>query len=475
MLKSIAIVGRPNVGKSTLFNRLAGKRLALVDATPGLTRDRREADAELLGVKVRLIDTAGLEEAEAGSIAERMRAQSERAIRQADLVLFVIDARAGVTGADRAFAAIARRSGRPVLLVANKCEGRAGSEGFYDAFSLGFGEAIAISAEHGEGILELERAILNSLGLDLPKSTRGKPRKSAGIAAEPAENDVRTDIGSAQGTAVAHSRPISIAIVGRPNAGKSTLVNTLLGEERMITGPEAGITRDAMGFDLDWQGRKVTVFDTAGLRRKSRISEKAEKLAVSDALNVVKYAEVVVLLVDAEHPLEKQDLQIAQHVTDEGRALVIALNKWDLIEDRQQRLQAIRAAAEHMLPQVKGVPLVPISGQSGSGLDTLMEWVFAVYAAWNRRVPTAHLNRWIAEATARHAPPAASGRRIKLRYVTQTSTRPPTFVAFCSKPEALPESYVRYLVNSLRETFDMTAVPIRLHIRKGENPYARAR
>jgi GTP-binding protein len=443
----IAIVGRPNVGKSTLFNRLTGTREALVSDLPGLTRDRREAEAHLGGHPVRLVDTAGLEEAASGSIAARMRKQTETAIRSADLVLFIIDARDGVTAADEVFARVVRAAGRPVVLVANKCEGRKADEGFYEAFRLGFGEPVAVSAEHGLGLGELVHDVLAALGLD---DKAAQSEETAG----PEEQ-----------------RPLRVAIVGRPNSGKSTLVNALLGEERMLTGPEPGLTRDAVSSDFTWGGRLVRLFDTAGLRRKAKITELAEKLSASDAVRAIRFAEVVVLLVDAERPLEHQDLTIGNLVTDEGRALVIAVNKWDLIEDKTPRLKEIMSTVADSLAQVPGVAVVPISAKSEKGLDKLMRAVIKAAELWNRRVPTPDLNRWLAEALARHAPPAASGRRIKLRYITQPSTRPPTFVAFCSKPADLPKAYLKYLTNSLREAFDLPGVPVRLNLRKGDNPF----
>jgi GTP-binding protein len=453
MLPVIAIVGRPNVGKSTLFNRLTARRTALVSDTPGLTRDRREGEAVLGGHRLTLIDTAGLEEAAPGSIPARMRAQSEAAIAKADLVLFVLDARAGVTPADSAFARGVRQSGRPVILVANKSEGRAGVEGFYEAFQLGLGEPVAISAEHGEGVGELVAAALAALGL--------KPQSKAA---------------GGDGTAVdpdGGPRPVRIAIVGRPNSGKSTLVNALLGEERMITGPEPGLTRDAVATDFVWGGKPARLFDTAGLRRKARVVEAAEKLSAGDAVRAIRFAEVVVLLVDAEHALEHQDLAIADLAETEGRALVVAVNKWDLVTDRQRTLKTLRATLAERLAQVPGVPLVTLSALAGQGLDRLKSAVFAAYERWNRRVPTPDLNRWLGEAVERHTPPAAKGRRIRIRFMTQASARPPTFVAFCSQPQALPKSYLRYLTNSLRSTFDLPGVPIRLKLRKGANPYAR--
>jgi GTPase len=451
----IAIVGRPNVGKSTLFNRLMAKRLALVSDMPGLTRDRREGEAEIGGHPVTLIDTAGLEEATPGSIPSRMRAQSEAAVAKADLVLFVLDTRDGVMPADAGFARAVRASGRPVILVANKSEGRAGRDGFYEAFQLGLGEPVAISAEHGEGIGELVETMLASLGL----KPHRKARHGEAAGDEHEGQDGR--------------RPIRVAIVGRPNAGKSTLVNALLGEERMITGPEPGITRDAVATDFVWGGRPVRLFDTAGLRRKARIFEKAEKLSASDAVRAIRFAEVVVLLIDAQNPLEHQDLTIADMVEDEGRALVVAINKWDLVAEKQKTLKELREMLAVRLAQLQGVSLVTLSALAGQGLPKLEDAVFQSYERWNRRVPTPALNRWLVEALDRHTPPAARGRRIKIRFMTQPSARPPTFVAFCSQPEGLPKAYLRYLTNSLRETFDLPGVPIRFKLRKGDNPYAK--
>ena len=455
---TIAIVGRPNVGKSTLFNRLTGTRAALVSDMPGLTRDRKEGEASLAGHPVLLVDTAGLEDARKGSIAARMRAQSEAAIRQADLVLFVIDARDGVTPADQAFARVVRAEGRPTVLVANKCEGRQGADGTLEAFELGLGEPVAISAEHGEGLGDLEADMLAALGLQaVVRAKRGRRGDEAAPVQQPAP---------------APARPIRVAIVGRPNSGKSTLVNALLEEERMITGPEPGLTRDSVASDLTWKDRTFRLFDTAGLRRKARITEHAEKLSASDAIRAIRFAEVVVLLVDAERPLEHQDLTIGDLVTEEGRALVVAINKWDLISEKQKVLRDIRETVTEKLAQVPGVALVTISALGERGLDTLMQAVVTSYEAWNRRIPTPQLNRWLQEALARHAPPAVSGRRIKIRFMTQPSTRPPSFIAFSQRADSLPRSYVNYLVNSLRAAFDLPGVPIRLKFRRGENPFA---
>lgn len=456
-LPAVAIIGRPNVGKSTLFNRLTGRRSALVSDMPGLTRDRRGEVAELFGVPVFLLDTAGLEEAPRGSIPARMREQSEQAVRDADLVLFVIDARDGVTPDDEKFAEIVRKSGQPTILVANKCEGRSGDDGFYEAFSIGLGQPIAISAEHGEGITELERDILSALGIDI-KNT-------------PDDKDTDGATGELDGASET-LRPIRIAIVGRPNAGKSTLVNALLGEERMITGPEPGLTRDSIETDFEWKGRAMRLVDTAGLRRKSRITEKAEKLSASDTVRALKFAEVVVVMIDAERPFEHQDLTIAAMVADEGRALVIAINKWDLVGEKQSQLKFLHELVRQKLAQVPNVKVVTVSALAERGLDTLMAAVMEAHGVWNKRIPTAPLNEWLRATVDRHPPPAVSGRRIRIRYMTQPSARPPTFVAFTSRPKDLPQSYVRYLLNSLRDTFDMPGTPIRLNLRKSDNPFS---
>ncbi|MEO1281124.1 MAG: ribosome biogenesis GTPase Der [Pseudomonadota bacterium] len=450
---TIAIIGRPNVGKSTLYNRLTGKRTALVSDMPGLTRDRREGKAEIGSHTVTLIDTAGLEESRAGSIAARMREQSEKAIEDADLVLFVLDARDGVTPADTAFARIVRQSGRPSILVANKCEGRAGQEGFYEAFELGLGSPVPISAEHGEGLGEMLADIEAALGLET----------------SPTDADADRDINK---DPMAVDRPVRVAIVGRPNAGKSTLVNAFLGEDRMITGPEPGLTRDSVSSEVSIGDRRLLLFDTAGLRRKAKINEVAEKLSASDSIRAIRFAEVVVLIIDAERPFEHQDLTIGDMVTQEGRGLVIAINKWDLVPDKQAFLKRMHETVSERLSQVPNVKLVPISALAERNLDKLADAIFEAYRIWNTRIPTSELNRWLIEATHKHQPPAVSGRRIRLRFMTQPSARPPTFIAFCSKPKDLPKSYVRYLTGSLRSAFNLPGVPIRLNLRKGDNPYA---
>jgi GTP-binding protein len=471
-LPLVAIVGRPNVGKSTLFNRMTGTRDALVSDLPGLTRDRREGDAMVMTHPIVVIDTAGLEEAGRGTIADRMRRQTEAAIATADLVLFVIDARAGIVADDETFADIARRSGRPVLLVANKCEGRKGDAGVLDAYSLGFGDPVAVSAEHGEGFDDLEVAMLERLGLAMPKPVAKRRRRGRDSYDEHDPGELQAEVEDDAVEPIDPARPIRMAIVGRPNAGKSTLVNALLGEDRMITGPEPGLTRDSIASSFEWGDRRFTIYDTAGLRRKARISETAEKLSASDSIRALRYAEVVVLLVDADHPFEHQDMTIADMAIEEGRALVIAVNKWDIVEDKQAKLTQLREDLGQRLSQAQGIQMVTISALAEKNLDRMMAAVVATYDTWNKRVSTSALNRWLVEATQRHAPPAASGRRIKLRYITQTTARPPTFVAFCSKPEEIPKSYIRYLVNSLREAFEMPGVPIRLQLRKSENPYA---
>lgn len=472
MSAKIAIVGRPNVGKSTLFNRLTGTRAALVSDLPGLTRDRREGAVDLAGNEVMIFDTAGLEEASRGSIADRMRKQTESAMADADLVLFVIDARDGITATDETFGRLVRAAGRPVVLIANKCEGKSADQGLLEAYKLGIGDPVAISAEHGLGMADLEHDILAALGLKatyrVAKDKKTKKTELQDPAVEQVSEDAAND-GDAHD--YRPQRPLRVAIVGRPNAGKSTLVNALLGEDRMITGPEPGLTRDSIPSDIDFEGRPIRLYDTAGLRRKAKVKEQAEKLSTSDTVRALRFAEVVVLLLDAERALEHQDLTIGNLVTEEGRALVIALNKWDLVEEKQKFLRELTSDIADGLAQVPGVPVVPISAASEKGLDKLLRAVVKSSEVWNRRVPTPQLNRWLTEAIARHAPPASSGRRIKLRYITQPSTRPPTFVTFCSKPTGLPKSYLKYLTNSLRNAFDLPGVPIRFSLRKGENPY----
>jgi len=450
---TIAIVGRPNVGKSTLFNRLVGKRLALVDDLPGVTRDRREGEAKLGDLEFKAVDTAGLEDAERDSLSARMQAQTAVAISQADAVLFVVDARVGVTPADRAFAELVRKSGKPAIVVANKAEGRAGTDGAFDAYALGLGDPIAISAEHGEGLADL----YDALRAALPEATAGDDE----------EEDEETADASAQ------EQPIRIAIVGRPNTGKSTLINRLLGEERLLTGPEAGITRDAIAVDLTWQGKKFRIHDTAGLRRRSRIEEKLEKLSVADTLNAIRFAEVAIVLIDAQAPFEEQDTRIADLVEREGRAIVIAVNKWDTVEAEPGALSRLRTNVDRMLPQIKGVPVAVLSAKTGNGLDKLMEAVLKAYSVWNKRLPTAALNRFLGEAISANPPPAISGRKFRLDYITQPKSRPPTFVLFCSRAEALPETYRRYLINGLRESFALPGTPIRLALRAKANPFAK--
>ncbi len=458
---TVAIIGRPNVGKSTLFNRLVGKRLALVDDTPGVTRDRREGEGSIAHLEFSVIDTAGLEDADSTSLEGRMRAQTEEAMRHADVTLFVIDARAGITPLDEHFADVVRKADVPVILVANKSEGRASDAGFYEAFGLGLGEPVPISAEHGEGIYDLGDAIR-------PFVEQAQPDEDVSDEAADLSDDGEEEVVEA-GSA---DRPLRIAVVGRPNAGKSTLINRILGEERLLTGPEAGITRDSISVDLTWRGRHLKLFDTAGMRRKAKVNEKLEKLSVADGIRAIKFAELVIVVVDATIPFEKQDLQIIELAAREGRGIVIALNKWDLIEDRDAAWRELRQEAERLLNQIKGVTLVPISGLNGLGLDNLLKEVFKANTIWNMRVSTSRLNRWIDGIIAHHPPPAVAGKRIRIRYATQVKSRPPHFVLFVSRPEKLPDSYLSYLSNSLRETFKMPGTPIRISTRKGDNPYA---
>src|SRR5947207_8446523 len=452
---TIAIIGRPNVGKSTLFNRLVGQKLALVDDEPGVTRDRREGEGRLGDLEFALIDTAGLDEGAKGSLTARMQEQTEVAIGLADALFFVIDARAGLTPNDRAFADFARRANKPVLLVANKSEGKHGDAGAMESFALGLGDPIQVSAEHGEGMGELYDALRE-------------------LMPEPVDEDeVEDDEPLTEEEAA--TRPIRVAIVGRPNAGKSTMINHLLGEERLLTSPEAGTTRDSIAVEINWKGREFRVFDTAGLRRRSRIEEKLEKLSVADALRAVRFAEVVVMMMDAQNRFEEQDLRIADLIEREGRAVVLAVNKWDLMERKTHLISALRSDADHWLPQVKGVPIVAVSGLMGEGIDRLMTAIQDAYAVWNKRVPTATLNRWFEQAVDANPPPAVSGRRLKLNYITQAKARPPSFILFCSRAEAVPQSYLRYLTNSLREVFDLPGTPIRITLREKANPFAHKR
>jgi len=460
---SLAIVGRPNVGKSTLFNRLVGRKLALVDDQPGVTRDLREGEARLGDLRFTAIDTAGLEDARDDSLPARMRRLTERAAAEADICLFVIDARAGVTAADQVFADILRRGAAHVLVAANKAEGQAGAAGIAEAWGLGLGEPIALSAEHGEGLPELYAALA-------PLAETFAAR----AAAEAPETEVDVSEGDADAPrAITAAKPLQVAVVGRPNAGKSTLINRILGHERLLTGPEAGITRDAIALRLDWGGTPMRIFDTAGMRRKAKVQDKLEKLSVSDGLRAVRFAEVVVVLLDAAIPFESQDLRIADLAEREGRAVVVAVNKWDIEADRQGKLAALKEGFDRLLPQLRGAPLVTVSAVTGQGLDRLRTAILDAHAVWNRRVPTARLNQWLAAMVAAHPPPAPGGRRIKLRYATQAKTRPPGFVVMCSNPAALPDAYRRYLVNGLRADFDMPGTPIRLTFRSQaeKNPY----
>ena len=449
-LPVVAIVGRPNVGKSTLFNRLVGKRLALVDDRPGVTRDRREGEANLLGLEFRIADTAGFEDEDPQTLPGRMRAQTEAAAQSADVALFVIDSRAGITPLDQEIANWLRSLSTPIVLLANKAEGRAGQSGILDAYSLGLGDPIPFSAEHGEGLDDLFQELLPHV-----------EREEEEFEPEEEEEDEE---------ALARA-PLKLAIVGRPNAGKSTLVNRMLGEDRMITGPEAGITRDSISIDWMWQDRAVRLIDTAGLRRKAKVDDKLEKLSAADTQRAIDFAEVVVLLLDATRGLEAQDLRIADQIFTEGRAMIIALNKWDTVEHGSALFQGVRTALDEGFAQVKGVPLLTISAASGKGIDQLLQAAFEVRAAWSKRVPTGQLNRWFEGALTKNPPPAPGGKRIKLRYVTQIKTRPPSFVVFGNRVDDLPESYRRYLVNGIRKELGFGAVPVRLTLRGGKNPY----
>jgi len=445
MSLSIAIIGRPNVGKSTLFNRLVGKQLALVDDRPGVTRDRRDGQGKLFDLEFNIVDTAGLDDVDDKSLEGRMRQQSEIAIDEAQVILFVIDARAGVMPMDKFFADLVRKQSKTVILLANKAESKAASAGVYEAYGLGLGDPIEFSGAHGIGIDDLYEA--------LKLYMENKP-------AEPDELDEDDP-----------DKPIRLAIIGQPNAGKSTLINKMIGQDRLLTGPEAGITRDAIAIDWIYNNRKIALWDTAGIRKKARVRDKLEKLSVADGLRAVKFAEVVVLMIDATVPLERQDLTIADLVSREGRAMVIAISKWDLIKNKPATLKNLQLEVERLLPQMSGVPLITLSAVTGKGMDRLMPSVLEIYAIWNKRITTAQLNKWLAFQVDQHPPPAPGGRRIKLRYATQIRPRPPTFALFCSRPDDLPESYKRYLINGMRADFGLKGVPIRIHVRGGKNPY----
>ena len=467
MTFSLAIVGRPNVGKSTLFNRLVGRRLALVDDQPGVTRDLREGEGKLGDLRFTVIDTAGLEEATDDSLQGRMRRLTERAVDMADVCLFMIDARVGVTPTDEVFAEILRKRSKHVILAANKSEGSAADAGVLEAYGLGLGEPLRLSAEHGEGMPELYSVLMPLSDGFAERAAEEAPETEVELSEEDGD-DIDTALPE-----ITDKKPLQIAVVGRPNAGKSTLINKILGEDRLLTGPEAGITRDAISVRLDWDGTPMRIFDTAGMRKRAKVQEKLEKLSVSDGLRAVKFAEVVVVLLDAAIPFEQQDLRIADLAEREGRAVVVAVNKWDVEEHKQEKLRDLKEAFDRLLPQLRGAPLVTVSAKTGRGLDRLNAAILKAWEIWNRRVSTGQLNRWLEGMVSSHPPPAPQGKRIKLRYMTQAKTRPPGFVVMCSHPDKMPESYNRYLVNGLRQDFDMPGTPIRLTLRSqaDKNPY----
>ena len=446
-LPTVAIVGRPNVGKSTLFNRLVGKKLALVDDRPGVTRDRREGEARLLGMDFRVIDTAGYEDEDPQTLPGRMRQQTEAAVRDADVALFLIDAREGITPLDSEIARWLRAGETPVVVVANKAESRAGEAGVLDAYRLGLGDPVPLSAEHGEGVADLFEALQPLIERE-----------------EESEEEEETDEAGAA---------LKLAIVGRPNAGKSTLVNRMVGEDRLITGPEAGITRDSISLDWEWQGKPVQLVDTAGLRKQAKITDKLERLSRADARRAIDMAEVVILLLDATRGLEAQDLRIAEQVIEEGRALIIAINKWDVAESASSLFNGVKAALEEGLAQIKNIPVLTVSAKTGKGIDQLLGAAFELREQWSRRISTGALNRWFEDAVEANAPPAPGGKRIKLRYITQVKTRPPSFVVFGTRVDQLPESYRRYLLNSMRRELGLGPVPLRMSMRSPKNPFDR--
>ncbi|MBV1927460.1 MAG: ribosome biogenesis GTPase Der [Rhodobacteraceae bacterium] len=464
---TLAIVGRPNVGKSTLFNRLVGKRLALVDDTPGVTRDLREGAARLGDLRFTVIDTAGLEEVNDDSLQGRMRRLTERAVDMADICLFMIDARAGVTPTDLTFADILRKRSAHVILAANKGEGSAADAGVIEAYSMGLGEPIRMSAEHGEGLNDLYAQLMPIADQFAAQADADTPETDVVLDEDVSDDDINDYV------APTNAKPLQVAVVGRPNAGKSTLINQIMGEDRLLTGPEAGITRDAISLRIDWDGTPMRIFDTAGMRRKAKVQEKLEKLSVSDGLRAVKFAEVVVVLLDAAIPFEQQDLRIADLAEREGRAVVVAVNKWDVETEKQQKLRDLRESFERLLPQLRGAPLITVSAKTGRGLDRLHAAILTAHEVWNRRVSTSKLNRWLNGMLEAHPPPAPQGKRIKLRYMTQVKTRPPGFVVMCSHPEKMQASYSRYLVNGLRQDFDMPGTPVRLYMRSqnDQNPF----
>ena len=464
---TLAIVGRPNVGKSTLFNRLVGKRLALVDDQPGVTRDLREGAGRLADLRFTVIDTAGLEEVTDDSLQGRMRRLTERAVDMADVCLFMVDARVGITPSDLVFADILRKRSAHVILAANKAEGKAADAGVIEAYSLGLGEPIRLSAEHGEGLNDLYTMLMPIADSFEKTAEEDTPDTDVDLSEEDAE------AGEDEIPMPTRNRPLQVAVVGRPNAGKSTLINQIMGEDRLLTGPEAGITRDAISLQTEWNGVPMRIFDTAGMRKKAKVQEKLEKLSVSDGLRAVKFAEVVVVLLDAEIPFEQQDLRIADLAEREGRAVIVAVNKWDIEDERQAKLKSLKESFERLLPQLRGAPLITVSAKTGRGMDRLHDAIMRAYDVWNRRVSTAQLNRWLTGMLEQHPPPAPQGKRIKLRYMTQAKTRPPGFVVMCSHPDKVPASYSRYLVNGLRIDFDMPGTPIRLWMRgqNDANPY----
>ena len=464
----LAIVGRPNVGKSTLFNRLVGRKIALVDDQPGVTRDLREGEAKLRNLKFKVMDTAGLEDASQETLQHRMSTLSLNAIKEADACLFVIDARVGITAADEFYAAVVRRSARLVILVANKVEGRSANDGVYESFSLGLGEPVALSAEHGIGIDELHFRLYEMMNLLKPLDVENTEQSALELNRSSLE-DFTDDMNNS--AVLSLNKEIQISIIGRPNSGKSTLINQIAGNQRLLTGPEAGITRDAISASIDWLGQKFKIFDTAGMRKKAKVQHKLEKISVIDGIRAIRFSEIVVLVLDINSPLDSQDLRIADLAEREGRCVIIIINKWDLENEKNSKIVELRRRVANLLPQLSGVPVVPISGLFGFGLPNLHKQVLRAYEIWNIRIVTSKLNNWLMDKVTSHPPPTVGGRRIRMRYITQVKSRPPSFVIFTSLPDSVPDSYQRYLVNGLRKDFGITGVPIRLMLRAGNNPY----